>query len=448
MPKQLIFNRNPFYTLLYYYARFFHRLFYWRFTVTGIENIPQNKPVLFAPNHQNALMDALAVLFASKRTVGFLARADIFKNPRIAKILNFLKIMPVFRMRDGFETLENNKEIFQKTVDVLKANIPICILPEGNHYGEKRLRPLKKGIGRIAFQAEQEENFSLGLQVVPIGIDYSNYFNAGTDLHVQFGKPIEVKEYSDMLSLNQPKALNSFISRLSDDMKSLILHIPEEHYSTIHQACNMFEPNVWNTLNMKRHLYNKLVIKQYIAQKLECALLSNPEELNELASKMKAYNSLLDSNSIIDKLLQSKQIRILPLLIETLISLLLIPLHLVGVIIFYLPYKIPEIIAKKVKDPIFQGSIRFGIALFFFPIYYLLLAIAFLIFKPLAGYDVIGILLLPLLGYFTFYNYKHLIKLRGKLRLLSIKLFMTDKYNQLTHLRNEIIQQIDKLTKN
>lgn len=447
MPKQLIFRNNPFYKLLYYYSKFFHRIYYRKFTVTGIENIPRNAPVLFAPNHQNALMDALAVLFASKQTVGFLARADIFKKPSIAKILNFLKIMPVFRIRDGYETLENNKEVFQNTINVLKANIPICILPEGNHLGEKRLRPLKKGIARIAFQAEMEENFKLNLQIIPVGIDYSNYFNAGSDLHVHFGKPILIKDYQILLSENQPKALNSLIAKLSDGIKNLMIHIPENHYDTIMQACDMFEPNVWNKLNLKRHSYNKLVIKQYIAQKSEEQLAQNPSILDELSDKMKGYNQKLKEHKIIDKLFQCKRFSYLALLFETLLTLILLPLHIVGMITFYLPYKVPVVIAQKAKDPIFRGSIRFGIALLLFPLYFLLLVSAILIFKPFGGFEVLAIVLLPFIGYFTFYNYKHMIKLMGKIQLFRIRMHNPQEFNLLTKMRNEIIQTIDNITK-
>lgn len=415
--------------------------------MAGLENIPKDTPILFAPNHQNALMDALAVLFAANKTVGFLARADIFKKPRVAKILNFIKIMPVYRIRDGYENLENNKEVFQNTVDVLKANIPICILPEGNHLGEKRLRPLKKGIGRIAFQAENEESFKLGLQVIPVGIDYSNYYNAGTDLLVQFGKPILIKDYEQAWTENRVKALNAFINHLSEEMKALMIHIPELHYNTIMQACSMFEPNVWNTLNLKRHLYNKLVIKQYIVQKSQEVLKENVSIFDQLSTMMNAYNEKLHSYKLVDKLMQYKHVKILPLLIETLVTILLLPIHLIGMVSFYLPYKLAFIAAKNIKDPIFKGSIRFGVALLLYPIYYIILLAILYWLTPLYEYGILVAIILPFVGYFTFYNYKNMIKLRGKIRLFLLKTRNKKAYTILKEERNEIIQIIETITK-
>jgi len=74
--------------------------------VLGRENIPTDCPVIFAPNHINALMDAIAIhsIAPYKVPVIFLARADIFNNKKSAQLLKSAKILPAFRMRDGMKT--------------------------------------------------------------------------------------------------------------------------------------------------------------------------------------------------------------------------------------------------------------------------------------------------------------------------------------------------------
>ena len=57
----------------------------------GRENINPDDHLIFAPNHQNALMDALAVLFTTKGQPVFLARADIFKRKQLLQSFIFLK---------------------------------------------------------------------------------------------------------------------------------------------------------------------------------------------------------------------------------------------------------------------------------------------------------------------------------------------------------------------
>ena len=69
------------YALVKAVTGFWHNNFFYRkIIVLGLENINPGDHLIFAPNHQNALMDALAVLFTHKGQPVFLARADIFKK--------------------------------------------------------------------------------------------------------------------------------------------------------------------------------------------------------------------------------------------------------------------------------------------------------------------------------------------------------------------------------
>ena len=74
----------------------------------GKERIPTDGAVILAPNHTGTLMDALVILAMDSKPKVFVARADIFKNPTLAKLFRFLKIMPIMRMRDGFDEVKKN----------------------------------------------------------------------------------------------------------------------------------------------------------------------------------------------------------------------------------------------------------------------------------------------------------------------------------------------------
>ena len=74
--QRSIHRRNLIYQLIYPYARTFFFHYYGKVEVRGTKNIPRKAPVIFAPNHQNALMDALIVLFSAPGDVVFLAREE------------------------------------------------------------------------------------------------------------------------------------------------------------------------------------------------------------------------------------------------------------------------------------------------------------------------------------------------------------------------------------
>ena len=235
MGKENIEKYSAGYALLKSIAGFWHNnVFYRKIIISGSENIHPDNCNIFAPNHQNALMDALAVLFTHKGQPIFLARSDIFKKKIISSILYFLKILPVYRIRDGFSSLKGNDEIFSKTVDVLKNKNGLVILPEGDHAGFRRLRQLKKGICRVAFQADEATGFNLKIKIIPVGLEYSNYTRFRQVLTVVYGKPIEVSEYFDHYRENPERALNELRSRLSDEIKKVMIHIEsEEDYEAI-----------------------------------------------------------------------------------------------------------------------------------------------------------------------------------------------------------------------
>jgi 1-acyl-sn-glycerol-3-phosphate acyltransferase len=442
MVKKAKFRWPTFYKILYAYVSAIHKLYYRRITVVGAEKLPPDTPVIFAPNHQNALMDAFAVMFPIRKHVVFMARADIFKKPAIAKTLNALQILPIYRIRDGYGELGRNQEVFDTTVEVLKANMPLCILPEGNHEGLKRLRPLKKGIFRIAFQTEESNSFNLNLHIIPVGIDYSDYFNAGADLTVVYGTPIKVADYAEQYRENEQKTLNTLINVLAENMRNIMIHIPEEHYALVCQVSEMYEPNVWNTCNVKRQPYNKLTIRQYIVQKAAEAFSIHPEKANELGDALNVYNSNLRKAGLTDCQLQRKSPNVIVLLIETLISILLLPLQIYGMILNYIPFKIPLMVASKMKDRQFKSSVQFGVGLFSFPFYYLLIITAVCLLTDSTIIKLIFGLTLPVTAYFAFYNYQYLKQLIGRFQIFNFKFTKTEQYNSLHNERNHIIDLI------
>ena len=89
-------------------------IYYRNVLVRGRHRFKSTDPIIFAPNHQNALMDALVFVTSLRQQPIFLARADIFQGGIITWILNFLKIMPVYRIRDGYENLGKNTEVFDQ----------------------------------------------------------------------------------------------------------------------------------------------------------------------------------------------------------------------------------------------------------------------------------------------------------------------------------------------
>lgn len=382
------------YRLLYKYARFCFRLYY-KVRISGSENIPSDKPVIFAANHQNALMDALAILFAADRPVNFLARADIFKKPAIARLLEFLKLMPVYRPRDGVNIVDKNSEVFNKVAEMLSSGQSFGIMPEGTHTHIKHLQPLKKGICHMTFEAAAVTDFTLDPVIVPVGLDYSNYHRPGSRLLVIFGEPIRASEYYQLYRDVPNKAVAQLRDRLAVSVRSLMIDVrhPQEYSFIIRYAESMAFAS--HQEDKKDPFVTFFKIKENV--ELLNNLIINDPSAYALLKEQNAY-LLNDHSAQLSQNRPNYQNKSLPRLIFG--KLFSSP----GLILNCVPFLLSNFFSGKVKDPQFVSSIKYGTGILLFPIWYLIVFLISLIFStPLVG---IGLVLLMVIT--AVYTLKHL----------------------------------------
>ena len=225
-------DKDRLYLFLRPYVDWLFRRSYREFHYIGKENIPTDGAIIFAPNHTNALCDAMCILGIDRRQKVFVARADIFKDPKRARILTWLKIMPINRVRDGLDEVRHNDETINKAVDTLRDGVPFCILPEGTHRPMHSLLPLNKGIFRIALQANETFGVEKPIYIVPVGLEYGDYYHLWDSVTVNIGKPINVTKFCRQhAELTYPQQMMALREELTLRMRELILWVPDdEHY--------------------------------------------------------------------------------------------------------------------------------------------------------------------------------------------------------------------------
>ncbi|MGE4539992.1 MAG: lysophospholipid acyltransferase family protein [Bacteroidales bacterium] len=413
------------YKILFRLVRFYYHLYYRKINVFGLENIPKDKPVIFAANHQNALMDALAVLFYANRPVVFLARADIFRNKIIARILYFLRILPVYRMRDGVNVVEKNKAVFAETVRLLKNGFALTIMPEGTHSPGKKLQPLKKGVGRIAFQAAEAVNFKEEIYIIPFGIDYEHPDHAGKKLLLNIGKPIALSVfYSDYK--HQPQdGLIKLKDSLEEQLKNQIVHFGQfEDSKAFRLLTKLSSYTSLHEISGEKAIIKAFKNEQQLAQNLNLLATQHTESYRSLMAKSNEYLQLLQQNQLHETSSNQFSISAISLFFSGIWQLITFLPWLIGVILNYLPYKIPGIVAGKFKDPQFISSVNFVLSFLLFPIWYLILGIVIYSVSGSIGWTMLGVMLTPYLGLFAFYHFR---QQKQFIRLLRWKWFSSRK---------------------
>ena len=149
-------------------------------------------PLLIASNHPNSFLDAIIFDILFDLPVTALARGDAFQNKRIFGILRRLKMLPVYRIREGAENLNSNYDTFNTCIHLLRKNEAVLIFSEGLCVNEWHLRPLKKGTARLAAQAWDA---GIDLKVLPAGINYSSFRKPGKKIIIHLGEALEAGDF-------------------------------------------------------------------------------------------------------------------------------------------------------------------------------------------------------------------------------------------------------------
>ncbi len=306
-------------------------LYFRKLRATGLKNIPTRGPLIYVINHQNALLDPLVIHSFSWRNPYFLTRADVFTSKLIDKFLRGVKMLPIYRQRDGISSVKRNEAIFESAKEILLGGGVMGIFPEGSHSLLYKLRPFKKGIARIAFMTEEASSFNLNLKIVPIGLQYESHFHTNGRTLVSIGKPINVADYKELYLKDENKAYRKLLTDIADQINPLILNIESEDYDKTYKEFK------------KKRVYKINLVEQ----------LKSDQDLIYSLEHNKKFEGVSDKRNFLMQ-------------------------FVIGSLRFFwntahiIPKSIIDfIIKKKVRDPHFIGTMRFTYSMIIYPLFFL-----------------------------------------------------------------------------
>ncbi len=388
-------RRSTGYRVLKNLARAAFYIYYRKISIYGRDNIPQGGGLIFAANHRNALIDALAVLLTNRFQPVYLARADIFRNPVAARILRFLKIMPVYRFRDGVETMGQNEDTFMKTTEVLSAGGCIGIMPEGNHGEQKRLRVLKKGVFRIAFRAMEDSGCNV--RIVPVGLDYTDTDRFREELVVSYGKPLPVKDYIDLYREHPQKGINAMRKDLSERIRELIIDIRDDENYRVDRL--LMETGTESVREKRRNAgmnnSGRFIVQRDLCKAMYEYFDREPSAAKELRDMAARLLELLDKHGIpesVDCNPDGKK-----LFIARVTRVMCFPVFLTGAAVHLLPLAVIRLALGRLRDLQFISSFKFVLGFLLVPLNYIIAAVVLLYIMPVK-FALPVVLAMPLIG--------------------------------------------------
>ncbi|MEO9482665.1 MAG: 1-acyl-sn-glycerol-3-phosphate acyltransferase [Ekhidna sp.] len=318
------------------------RSYFHKIKIEGDENVPKNTPLIVTPNHQNAFLDALLVGAFIPIHLHYLTRQDVFTSWS-RPLLRLMNMIPIYRIRDGYSKLSLNESIFESCRDLFHKNGSVLIFAEGNHGPHHYLRPLTKGAARLALQSQKE--LDKGLMVLPVGLNYFDHQASKSTVLINFGQPIAVSDYLQRYEDNQAKGLITMRDAISEGMKSTLV-IPEETIDHETRAKVIFQQKHEN------FTFQEL-------KRIDPASVSHEKPVNERK-------------------------------------------HLLAWILNPVPLLLIRYVLRGIADGVFHSSLKFGIGLFAFPIWWLLV---FFVFFFTVGIK-IAILAVIVMVFGLYYSYQ------------------------------------------
>lgn len=182
----------------------------YRMEFEGVENVPEDGPVIFTPNHVT-YFDPIWVTVPVKRRIYYMAWDAIFRVPGIRALLRRLGAFPV--RLEG-----HDKSAMVEARCHLSKGHALMIFPEGGRTTTGNLMPFKAGAFRLALFA--------GATIVPVSIDGAyDTWPTGTYVPRLFGKirityhpPIPVPAADDAVDLAELRHRARHLADMAHDV--------------------------------------------------------------------------------------------------------------------------------------------------------------------------------------------------------------------------------------
>ena len=438
MSRKNIYDKDLGYTILKPIVDWNTKHSYRKIEVTGKENIPTDGAVIIAPNHCNTLMDALVILQAFKDESVFGARADIFNKPFIAKIMTFVRILPMVRQRDGLRNVLKNNETQEIIVDTLENKVRFCMYPEGRHRPAHSLQTLGKGTFRAALAANSKFGDKMPVYIVPTGIEYGDYFRYRSTCLITFGEAINVTEFVKGLNVeNEVQMIEPLRKELASRMSKLITFIKDDEqlYNKWALTKMLAADKGLRYGDFGRSLHKGMLANREIVAEIEKACENKPEEMENLLEKVAEFDKKRRKKGISIYSFRKKN-EALNAVGKAFAALIGLPYWIFSAIVSSPMWLTYNLLRSKTRDKAFHNTVGFGVKLALGTI--LLITYAILAFCLLPWPYALALTLLTIPSYSYFFDY-----LEGMRRYISDLKLLGEK--KLRGKFKDIVKEFKKL---
>ncbi|MFT6166991.1 MAG: 1-acyl-sn-glycerol-3-phosphate acyltransferase [Vicingaceae bacterium] len=338
----------------------------------GMKRIPKDGACMIAATHPNSFLDAIIIACLIDRPLHFLARSDVFSAKWADKILRNLNLIPIYRLQEGPKSLSRNDDTFRECHSILEQGGAILIFIEGLSLIDFKIRPLKKGLARIAFGFAKKNDFKLNCAIVPLSLNYDRPKDFRSKVNVGVGQVQYILDYQENFEMNENGAFEILNKVLHKELAEHTVQVEDENYMVYKALAELDSCFEQNSLN------RKILIADHISKVAQ----DNNECLKELSSVVHNAFDILKKNKLNFRKLKSN---VGVSAKDVVLLIISAPFAILAFVINFLPFVLAKSITKKkVKLDEFYASVRLALGTILWIIWSIIFTVVFLQFTPWA----------------------------------------------------------------
>jgi 1-acyl-sn-glycerol-3-phosphate acyltransferase len=299
-------------------------------------------PVVFVGNHPNGLIDPGLFFILARRKITFLAKAPLFSMPVLGWILKGMDALPVFRKQDGPGDTSKNEGTLAASADALVEGRAITIFPEGKSHSEPQLAELKTGCARIALDAARR---GAEVMIVPVGLTYEAKNLYRSRVHAETGAPIAVRPFIEQPGEDPHEAAKRLTSAIADALTAVTLNLEAwEDLPIVETAEALYALNQTDEAGQAER-------KKAFARGMALLREEQPVRFHRVKAELAAFRRRLELVRVApDELTNRYRLGTVTwFIVRNLMWLLGLPIFLLGLVLFTVPYFIPKALVKVTK---------------------------------------------------------------------------------------------------
>ncbi len=432
---------NPFLKVFYLFTkvcvRASFRIFFKKTTIIGEERLDFSAPSILVANHPQTAFDPISVVVRTPHIVFFLANYSIFNTPFRNWFFRTFYCIPIKRKKEDAKMgyLDNEKSL-SIAADHLSGGGCLFVAPEGRSLHKRRINPLKTGAARIALDAENDNDFKLGLTIFPFGNNYESATRFRKNFVLNVGHPIRIADFKSDFEKDEKTAANKITDLIAEQLSELIIDIQP---AIDDRAFRQIE----EVLTTESNQSEEAIFKKRKALSLSFLNLkeNNKSTFEKLKSQALEYNKYRRGWHISDSTFKNPNLSFF----RVIYLIFTFPLFIWGAVNNLIPFLIVWYLANNLKFPVvYKNTVKILSGYVIVPIFYFLQTWLVSYFMPSSWMTWVYFLTLIPAGLIAWWWKEAFEIVREKCRLSSLRSKRNEEIQNLKSYRKELLSFIER----